>query len=124
MRIEDSQYEGNFDLDGSAAPLYFIASRVTVSRTSFSNENYGGSKCKEGAKGFGGFIFGMSDNQIELIDSSFEKVCALKGGAVFVGVFSELSVNKVEFKECRALERGGAIYATNTANCLVQNSNF
>lgn len=66
----------------------------------------------------------MSDNDIEISRSTFEQVCALKGGAVFVGVFSKLRVSQVNFNECRSKERGGAIYATNTADCVIEETNF
>lgn len=42
-------------------------------------------------------MFGMSDNDIIITDTKFEAVCALKGGALFVGVFSKLNVVNSEF---------------------------
>ena len=75
-------------------------------------------------QGFGGFIFGMSDNEISIADSIFERVCALKGGAIFVGVFSKLKIKSSEFTQCNALNRGGAIYATSTSESEVDGCRF
>lgn len=66
----------------------------------------------------------MSDNDMTITDSSFESVCARKGGAIFVGVFTTMVIENSLFKDSKSLERGGAIYATNTAYTLLKSSRF
>ena len=43
---------------------------------------------------------------------------------MFLGVFTKLRVSEVEFNDCRSRERGGAIFGTNSADCLIENSSF
>ena len=124
VEVRNPIYEGNLDYDGSSSPMYFIASKVSISNGKFSNINYEGATCKDTEKAFGGFIFGMSDNDISISRTSFENVCARKGGALFVGVFSKMLIESSSFKDCKSLERGGAIYASNTADTLIQSTTF
>lgn len=36
--IEEVNYEGNFDVDGNPAPVYFIASRAEIIKSHFTNK--------------------------------------------------------------------------------------
>ena len=80
--------------------------------------------CSHDSVSRGGFLYDITGNDVQIIGSVFEEVCARDGGAIFLSGISKTLIHSSSFRRCSSLEAGGAIHAKNFAHLQIEATRF